>query len=69
MCLNGGTFIEKGFEVWSTHRQKEDCTTEKELYLSKHISMGTGGLLGVNLDVRDNKKQEHKKMACEEAMS
>jgi len=45
-----------GFEICSTHRKKKDCTKDKVLDLSKHMLKGTEGLLGVNLEVNNNKK-------------
>lgn len=59
--FNRNIYVEKGFEICSTHRKKEDCTKDKVLDLSKLILMGTEGLLGVDLEVNNNKKLEQTK--------
>ena len=59
--FNRNIYVEKGFEICSAHRKKEDCTKDKVPDLSKLILMGTEGLLGVDLEVNNNKKLEQTK--------
>jgi hypothetical protein len=40
----------------SSDRRKEDCTMDGELEVSRRTLMGTEGLLGVHLEVNNDKK-------------